>query len=160
MVEEQNGGNQPGSDQPEQSQQVPQPAAPSYTQDTNDQNQSGKTSSGLDANLAGLLCYLFGWVSGLIFFLIEKDNKFVRFHAMQSILLNVALIALYVVSGILTAILFFVPVLGKMLIGLIGIIMAIAPLAFLGLAILLMVKAYQGEKFKLPIIGDMAEKNA
>jgi uncharacterized membrane protein len=155
MVEEQNGVDQPGSSQPTQ-----QPAAPSYAPDANDQSQGGKTSSGLDPNLAGMLCYLFGWVSGLIFFLIEKDNKFVRFHAMQSILLNVALIALYVVSGILTAMLFFVPVLGKMLISLIGIIMMIVPLAFLGLAILLMVKAYQGEKFKLPIIGDMAEKNA
>ena len=44
-----------------------------------------KTSTGLQENVAGLLCYVLGWVTGLIFILIEKENKFVRFHAMQSI---------------------------------------------------------------------------
>ena len=47
--------------------------------------ETKKTSSGMDENVAGLLCYLVGWVTGLIFFLIEKENQFVRFHAMQSI---------------------------------------------------------------------------
>ena len=46
----------------------------------------GKTSVGLQANVAGLLCYLVGWITGLIFFLIEKENKFVRFHALQSLI--------------------------------------------------------------------------
>src|ERR1051325_7645208 len=52
--------------------------------------QVGKSSTGLDENIAALLSYVFGWVSGLIFFLIEKDSRLVRFHAMQSILLNAA----------------------------------------------------------------------
>ena len=51
--------------------------------------QVAKSSTGLDENIAALLSYILGWVSGLIFFLIEKDSKFVRFHAMQSILFNV-----------------------------------------------------------------------
>ena len=51
-----------------------------------DQVDLGKSSTGLDAKVAGLLCYVVGWVTGLIFFLIEKENKFVRFHAMQSII--------------------------------------------------------------------------
>ena len=51
----------------------------------------GKSSTGLDENIAALLSYIFGWVSGLIFFLIEKDSRLVRFHAMQSLLLNVSL---------------------------------------------------------------------
>ena len=59
--------------------------------------QTGKSSTGLDENVAALLSYIFGWVSGLIFFLIEKDSRLVRFHAMQSILLNV-LIAVIVVA--------------------------------------------------------------
>jgi uncharacterized membrane protein len=44
-----------------------------------------KTSNGLEENVAGLLCYVLGWITGLVFILIEKENKFVRFHAMQSI---------------------------------------------------------------------------
>ena len=52
--------------------------------------QSGKSSTGLDENIASLIAYLAGWVSGLIFFLIERDSRLVRFHAMQAILLNVA----------------------------------------------------------------------
>src|SRR4030095_4209371 len=51
--------------------------------------QAGKSSTGLDENIASLLSYVFGWVSGLIFFLIEKDSRLVRFHAMQSLLFNV-----------------------------------------------------------------------
>src|SRR5688572_1826106 len=57
-----------------------------------------KSSTGLDENVASLLSYLFGWVSGLIFFLIEKDSRLVRFHAMQSILLNAVAV---VVGGVL-----------------------------------------------------------
>src|SRR5678809_616815 len=51
--------------------------------------QAGKSSTGLDENIASLLSYVFGWVSGLIFFLIEKDSRLVRFHAMQSLLFNI-----------------------------------------------------------------------
>ena len=47
---------------------------------------TGKSSTGLDENVAALLSYIFGWISGLILFLVEKDSKLVRFHAMQSIL--------------------------------------------------------------------------
>jgi len=49
----------------------------------------GKSSTGMQPNVAGLLCYLAGWITGLIFYLIEKENKFVRFHAMQSIIVSV-----------------------------------------------------------------------
>jgi uncharacterized membrane protein len=101
-----------------------------------------KTSTGMDENVAGLLCYVLGWITGLIFFLIEKKNKFVRFHALQSIIvfgiLNLALIVFV-----------WVPVLR-------WIIWAFA----IVLWILLMVKAYQGEKFKLPWAGNLAAKNA
>jgi uncharacterized membrane protein len=116
----------------------------------------GKSSTGMQPNVAGLLCYVLGWITGLVFFLIEKENKFVRFHAAQSLVvfgaLTVLQIALGIFSGILVAIHLYVllPVF-TMLYPLIG-------LAGLVLWILLMVKAYQGEMFKLPIAGDMAEK--
>ena len=103
-----------------------------------------KTSSGLNQNVAALLCYLAGWVSGLIFFLIEKENKFVRFHAMQSIMTFGGLTVLYILLQ-------FIPF-GWMMISLVGLVQLV-------LWILLMIKAYQGELFKLPVIGDLAEKN-
>lgn len=107
---------------------------------------SADKGTGLEPNVAGLLCYLFGWISGLIFFLIEKDD-FVRFHAMQSIITFGAITVLSIIFGIL----FLVPFVGAIL----GAILWIGTII---LWILLMVKAYQGERFKLPVIGDLAEK--
>ena len=104
-----------------------------------------KTSTGMNQNVAGLLCYLAGWITGLIFFLIEKENRFVRFHAMQSIITFGSLTVIFMILG-------FIPFVGWMLMPILAILQLI-------LWILLMVKAYQGQLFKLPIIGDMAEKN-
>jgi uncharacterized membrane protein len=104
----------------------------------------GKTSMGMDPNVAGLLCYLLGWLTGIVFFIMEKENEYVRFHAMQSI---VTFGAITVVSIILS----FIPIVGWVLGMLLGI------LAFV-LWIILMMKAYQGEKYKLPVAGDFAEK--
>ena len=104
-----------------------------------------KTSMGLEENIAGLLSYVLGWVTGLVFFLIEKDNKFVRFHAMQSI---ITFGSLTVIGVILSWIPF-----GWVISWLVSILALV-------LWIVLIVKAYQGQKFKLPIAGDMAEKYA
>ena len=103
-----------------------------------------KTSTGLDENVAGLLCYVLGWVSGLVFILIEKENKFVRFHAMQSIIVFGALtVANFILS--------WIPVIGGFLVWVIG-------LLGLVLWIVLMIKAYQGATYKLPWAGNLAEK--
>jgi len=110
-------------------------------------NMSQSSGTSLEPNVAGLLCYVAWWITGLIFFLIEKDDDFVRFHAMQSIVTFGAITILSIVCGIL----FLVPFLGWIL----GMILWIGSII---LWILLMVKAYQGEKFKLPVIGDLAEK--
>lgn len=104
-----------------------------------------KTSLNLDENVEALLCYVLGWVSGLIFLLLEKKSKFVKFHAMQSLIIFLAITVISVLVG-------WLPVLGVIFSTLIGL------LAFI-LWILLMVKAYQGEKYKLPIVGDIAERN-
>jgi uncharacterized membrane protein len=100
-----------------------------------------KSSTGLEENIAALLSYVLGWVTGLIFYLIEKDSKFVKFHAMQSM---IVFIPLMVLAGLFSRILWFIG-------GIFG-------LASFVLWIILMIKAYQGEKFKLPYIGDLAEK--
>ncbi len=103
----------------------------------------GKSSTGLDENMAGALSYLFWWVSGLIFALLETQSKFVRFHAIQSI---------YVLGVInLSAIILgWIPFFGAVLSWIIWSIGVV-------LWIILMVKAYQGEMFKLPWAGQQAE---
>ena len=106
----------------------------------------GKTGTGLEPNVAGLLCYVLGWVSGLVFLLLEKEDKFVRFHAIQSLIVFGAIQVAYFI-------LFWIPYIGWVISWLIGV------LAFV-LWIILMVKAYQGGKVKMPIAGDIAEKNA
>lgn len=104
-----------------------------------------KTSSGMNQNVAGLLCYVAGWITGLIFFLIEKENRFVRFHAMQSIITFGGLTVLFIGLGM-------IPFVNLVLLPILGLVQLV-------LWIVLMVKAYQGQLFKLPVIGDIAEKN-
>jgi uncharacterized membrane protein len=106
----------------------------------------GKTSTGMEQNLAGLLCYVLGWVTGIIFLLLEKDNRFVRFHAIQSIVVFGAFTVLEIILG-------FIPVIGWILTSLLGL------LAFI-LWIVLMVQAYGGKMYKLPVAGDIAERNS
>jgi uncharacterized membrane protein len=117
-------------------------------------------SSGMSNNVAGLLCYVVGWITGLIFLLIDpyKNDKFVRFHAFQSIFFNIALIGVYI------AVFFISIVLGFITKGLSIIIMGpLMLLVWLGVLItwiFLMIKAYNNQTFKLPIIGDLAAKQA
>ena len=103
-----------------------------------------KTGSGLQQNIAGLLCYVLGWITGIVFLIIEKENKFVRFHAVQSIVV-------FGTYTLIVIILNFIPVVGWI----ISVILGIA--AFI-IWIVLMLKAYQGEMFKLPVAGDFTEK--
>ena len=109
-----------------------------------------KTSMNLEENVAGALCYVLGWITGIIFYIMEKENKTVRFHAVQSI---IVFLPLMIVVGILQVILLFVPFVGWAISGLMGLLVFV-------LWLVLMFKAYQGEKFKLPIVGDIAEKHA
>ena len=104
----------------------------------------GKSSTGLDENVAGLLCYVLGWISGLVFILIEQESKFVRYHAMQSIYIFGAINVVAIVLG-------WIPVIGNVIAGLLGL------LGFI-LWIFLMIRAYQGAKPKVLWAGDLAEK--
>ncbi len=112
--------------------------------------------TGLAENVAGLLCYIAGWVTGLIFFLIDK-RPFVRFHAMQSLVLFGGIIVAYIILGMLAAGSIF----AGWIVGLISfLIYGVLGLGSFILWILCMIKAYQGQRFKLPIVGDIAEKFA
>ncbi len=104
-----------------------------------------KAASGLDENLAGALSYALGWITGIGFLLTEPSNKFVRFHALQSVIVFGGLsIAWFIAMSI--------PVLGWLIA-----FVVIPPLSAV-LWLLLMFKAYQGERFKLPVVGRMAEE--
>ncbi len=125
--------------------------------------QIEKSSTGLDANLAALLCYVFGWVSGLVFFLIEKESRLVRFHAMQAILFNVLIAVIAIVLWIVTFILILIgsqlpDIMGTLL----GLVVSLIWLVFsVGLLVgwvMCLIRAYQYQYFKLPVIGNMAEK--
>jgi uncharacterized membrane protein len=106
----------------------------------------GKASAGLKPNVAGLLCYLLLWVTGLEFLLVERKSRFVRFHAIQSIIVFGALSLAFLL-------LFWIPVVGWVFSWIIG---ALA----ITLWIVLMVRAYRGEKIKLPLAGKIAERHA
>ena len=116
-------------------------------------------TAGLEQNIAGLLSYLFGWVSGLIFLLVDK-RPFVRFHAAQSIALFLACFGAWIVFVILTMIVgTIVAAAGGSPFGfLMGLLGPVLMLVFLAAFILCMVKAYMNEKYKLPVIGNIVEK--
>jgi uncharacterized membrane protein len=121
-------------------------------------NDLGKTTTGMQANVAALVSYVLGWITGLIFFLIEKDNKFVRFHALQSIIVFGALSILGFVLSIFFQI--FIMVHLYFMFQFLVLISKLLWLVALILWVVLMIQAYQGVRFKLPIAGDIAEKNS
>jgi uncharacterized membrane protein len=122
-----------------------------------------ETHSGLDENVAGALAYVLGFLSGLFFFVTEKENDFVRFHALQSIIFSVSAFVLYWVINTILFSLFLSPGMwtagGGVLFSLLSLVTSLISLALLGVWLFLMYKAYTGERYKLPIIGDLAEQN-
>jgi uncharacterized membrane protein len=111
-------------------------------------------------NVASLLCYLVGFITGILFLVLEPYNKsrVVRFHAFQSIFLNVAWFAIFIVLSIFGTMLAVVHLF--VLLPLIGLLHLLLWLAFLALWIYMMVTAYQGKQVELPIIGALARKQA
>lgn len=119
----------------------------------------GAQASGLEENMACALCYALTVLTGIVFLVLApyNQNKLIRFHAFQSIFFWVAMMGAYIVAMILSFILVFIPVLGHLLILLIYIGLMIAGI---GGWLFLMYKAYNREKFVIPIIGPLAEKQA
>jgi uncharacterized membrane protein len=109
-------------------------------------DNTDRTSTGLDANVAAALAYGLGWISGAAFLLLERENRFVRFHAMQSVIVfGTFSVAWFLFLSI-------IPLLGWLIA-----FFLILPVSAV-LWLLLMFKAYQGDRFKLPIAGEMAEQ--
>jgi uncharacterized membrane protein len=107
---------------------------------------------GMQPNVEAGLSYLFGWITGLIFFLMEKQNRFVRFHAMQSILFFGGLTVIQIILNVIGNF----PIIGVFTFLLGSLVWLIG---FVGW-IVLMIFGFQGKYFKLPIVGDYAEKYA
>jgi uncharacterized membrane protein len=105
----------------------------------------GRSSTGLDENVAGFFCYILGFITGIVFLVVEKRSSFVRFHAMQS---TITFLGLFAISAILGVI----PILHLL----------VYPIWILSLILwlVLMVKALRGERYLLPIVGKMAEDKA
>jgi uncharacterized membrane protein len=104
-----------------------------------------KTASGLEENVAAALSYSLGWLTGLGFLLTEPDNRFVRFHAMQSTIVFGAL-------SLLCILLQVIPLLGLLLV-----LFVVIPVSAV-MWLILIYKAYQGEHFKFPIAGNIAQQ--
>lgn len=114
---------------------------------------------GLEENMACALCYLLGLLTGILFLVLEpySKNRLIRFHAFQSIFLNIAWIATLIVLSIVSFALVPIPFLGAM----VALVLHLAAwLGFLILWLMLMYKAYNRERWVLPIIGPLAEKQA
>ena len=105
----------------------------------------------MEENVAGLLCYVLGWVTGLIFFLIDK-RPFVRFHAAQSIGMSIGVFAIYLIIGVLGTMLHFMSMgfLALAIYPLLGLLMFV-------LWIFLMYKAYNGERYRIPELADIVD---
>jgi len=116
--------------------------------------------TGLEENVAGLICYVLGLLTGIVFFVIDK-RPFVRFHAAQSMVVFGALFIIYIALNIFLSMSWMMGaatgVMGSLLHFLFGTLIWLISLV---VWVLCMVKAYQHERFKLPIVGDIAENIA
>ena len=124
----------------------PTPGAQSADSEPDRAGVPEASTTGLDPKLAGLLCYVFGFVSGAVFIIVEQKNRDVRFHAYQSTLTFGFLFVLSWVAA-------WVPGVGW-IVGLL-----IWPFSFV-LWLVLMWKAFEGERFKLPVVGEWATERA
>ncbi len=99
-----------------------------------------RSSTGLEENVAGFLCYLLGFITGIVFLIVEKKSRFVKFHAKQS---TITFLGLFVISLIIG----WIPVIGTLVL-----------ILTLILWLLLMIKALQGKRYALPVVGKLAEE--
>lgn len=128
---------------------------------------TGKSALGLDANITALLGYII-WIVALIALIMEKENKFVRFHTIQSLLYHAAMAVLmiaFVIIGIFLGIVGAVAgqaggAIGGLFGSLIGLVGMLVFFAYLAGLIYAAVQAYGGKWFKLPIVGNIAERFA
>ncbi len=123
----------------------------------NSPSGDASTGSGIAPNVAGALSYVLGLITGILFLLLER-SPFVRFHAYQSIFLTVAWVAFWIAVSVVEALLGIVPGVGFLVAILTVLASLVLTFAAFILWVVLIVKAYQGQRWKLPYIGDLAER--
>jgi uncharacterized membrane protein len=121
-----------------------------------------KTTVGLEENIEGMLCYVLGWISGIYFLVKEKENRFVRFHAIQSIavfgLITLIYIVIFLILNSVSGMVRWIPGVSFVLSALFGVFAWLLGLGSMILWVVLMAYAYQGQRFKLPWAGKFAQK--
>jgi uncharacterized membrane protein len=118
---------------------------------------TGQSSSGVEPRVASLLCYSAWWLTGLIFLLVEREHRGVRFHAAQSVLLFGAVTALLVLLGGASALALVVSSAGYRT------LQALSNLIWLGAAavwLVLMLRAWRGDTWRLPVVAGLADRIA
>lgn len=126
-------------------------------QPPSERDEAEKSTTGLDPNVAAMLSYLAWWLTGILFYVLERDSPYVRFHAMQSIVAFGALTAaglLLLVGGL---VMLFISPTGFQ------VLTTLAELVFLAgfvIWIICLIKSFNGERWKLPVAGDVAERIA
>ena len=124
---------------------------------SNPSSATGSTSTGLAPNVAGALAYVLGPITGVVFLVLEKENRFVRFHAAQAIATGVVIIVLSIALSVVSGVLAFIPILGWLAALLLSLVMGLG--SFL-LWLLLMWRAYQGDEWEVPFVGTFARRMA
>jgi uncharacterized membrane protein len=117
-------------------------------------------STGLAPNVAGALSYVLGPVTGVLFLILERESRFVRFHAAQSVVVGVAWIVFSVVLNVVIAMLSAIPVLGWLVAVLAIFLWAGIGLGALGFWLFLMFRAYQGDEWEVPYLAAYARRLA
>lgn len=111
--------------------------------------------SGLASNVAGTLAYVLGPLTGIFFIVVEKRDRFVRFHAAQSIVVGIAMVVVSIALTVLNVLLAVIPVIGWI----VGFFLSLGfAFACFALWIMLMFRAYQGQEWAVPVVSSYARK--
>ena len=117
-----------------------------------DEDANKKSSTGMEPKIAVLLSYLFGWLGGLIFFIMEKENKFVKWNALQALILGIIEVACIVVISLILG---WIPYIGWFFFLWLGYVLAGVCWIF---GIIALIKGFSGKTFRIPVVCKLADK--
>ena len=118
-------------------------------------NYSTVTSSGIEPNVAAALSYILGLITGIVFLIVERQNRHVRFHAAQSVIASALIVVVSIGVSMISPILALIPIIGWVVVFILTMTLTVGTFV---LWLLCMWKAYTGDKWELPVAGEMAKK--
>jgi uncharacterized membrane protein len=119
-----------------------------------DQDAKSKSSTGMEPKIAVLIAYIFSLLGGLIIYFIEKENKFVKWHAMQAIILGIIQVGSFIVISVLLG---MIPFIGWFFFSWLGWVISVVAWVF---GIIALVQAFNGKTYRVPWVANMADKYA